>query len=190
MDGYMSEIRLFGGTFAPQGYMLCQGQQMSIAEWTALYALLGTMYGGDGVQSFSLPDLRGRTPMGTGQGPGLSVIVDEGETGGTETITMSTSNMPIHNHSASITALNASATLKAFTTAGSTDQPIGSYLASTADLYIAPASADTFMAPQSVSGTLSLSLSATGSNTPFSNRSPFLGINFIICVEGIFPSRN
>lgn len=189
MDGYMSEIRLFGGSFAPQGFRLCQGQLMNITEYTAMFALIGTMYGGDGQTSFALPDLRGRTPMGTGQGPGLSPM-DEGQMGGAESITLTTQQMPIHNHNVSVSALTASATLKAFTTPGSTDQPIGSYLASTADLYIAPASADTFMAPQSVSGTLSLSLSATGSNTPFSNRSPFLGINFIICVEGIFPSRN
>ncbi len=189
MDGYMSEIRLFGGTFAPQGYMLCQGQQLSIAEWSALFALLGTIYGGDGVQSFQLPDLRGRTPMGTGQGPGLPVM-DEGQSGGVESITISTQQMPLHNHSVSVTSLSASATLKAFTTPGTTEENNGSYLASAAELYIAPASADTFMAPQTVSGTVSLSLGATGSGQAFSNRSPFLGINFIICVEGIFPSRN
>ena len=185
----MSEIRLFGGTFAPQGYMLCPGQQLSIAEWSALYALLGTIYGGDGVQTFKLPDLRGRTPMGTGQGPGFPYM-DEGEMGGTESITMTTPYMPIHNHSVTITAVNASVSLKAFSTPGGTDQTVGSNLASVADLYIAPGSADLSMASQTVSGTLSLGMGATGNNVPFSNRSPYLGLNFIICVEGIFPSRN
>lgn len=189
MDGYMSEIRLFGGTFAPQGYKFCQGQLLSIAEYTAMFALIGTMYGGDGQTSFALPDLRGRTPMGTGQGPGLSPM-DEGQMGGTESITLSTQQMPIHNHALTVTSLTASATLKAFTTAGGSDQTNGSYLASAAELYIAPASADTFMAQQTANGTVSLTLTATGANAPFSNRSPFLGINFIICVEGIFPSRN
>ena len=185
----MSEIRLFGGNFAPQGYMLCQGQQMSIAQWSALYALLGTMYGGDGVQTFNLPDLRGRTPIGAGQGPGLPMM-DEGQAGGSESMTMTTQYMPVHNHALTVSSITASASLKAFTTAGSSDQPIASFMASAPELYVAPASADAFMAPQTVSGTVSLSLSATGSGQPFSNRSPYLGINFIICVEGIFPSRN
>lgn len=189
MDGYMSEIRLFGGTFAPQGYMLCQGQQMSIAEYSALYALLGTMYGGDGMQTFMLPDLRGRTPVGSGQALGLPPI-DEGETGGNETTTLVISQMPAHNHAVTVNSITATGTLKAFTTPGVTDQSNGSYLASAAELYIAPASADAFMAPQTVNGTVSVALSATGSNQAFNNRSPFLGINFIICVDGIFPSRN
>ncbi len=189
MEGYISEIRLFGGRFAPMSFMLCQGQLLSIAEYTALYSLIGTMYGGDGQQTFGLPDLRGRTPVGSGQGPGLSPI-DEGQLGGQESITMITPNMPIHNHAATDVNVTANVTPRAYSTAGTTDSPNGGYLASLANLYAAPASADLNMASQPVNGTLQLGMSATGANQPFSNRSPFLGINFIICTEGNYPSRN
>lgn len=189
MDGYMSEIRLFGGNFAPQGYMLCQGQTMSIAEYSALYALLGTMYGGDGVQSFMLPDLRGRTPVGSGQGPGLSPI-DEGQVGGTESITLTSSTMPIHNHAVVVSSVTASAAPKALSTAGGGDTPNQQYFSMFTDGYNTPANANLNMATQPVTGNAQLTLSGAGASQPFNNRSPFLGINFIICVEGIFPSRN
>ncbi|MCC6684639.1 MAG: phage tail protein, partial [Bacteroidia bacterium] len=142
-----------------------------------------------GQQTFGLPDLRGRTPVGSGQGPGLSPI-DEGQSGGQESITMITPNMPIHNHTATGVNVTANVTPKAYSTAGTTDSPNGGYLASMAGLYTGPASDDLKMANQTVTGTLQLGMSATGANQPFSNRSPFLGMNFIICVNGIFPSRN
>lgn len=189
MEGYISEIRLFAGNFAPQSYMLCQGQSLPIAQWNALYALIGTIYGGDGVQTFSLPDLRGRTAVGAGQAPGFYAI-DEGQMGGAETTTLTTTSMPAHNHQVVVNSVNATVALKAFSTSGATDDPNGSYLSSMSDLYVAPASGDLNMATQSVSGTVSLPLGATGGGQPFASRSPYLGINFIICVEGIFPSRN
>lgn len=189
MDGYISEIRLFGGTFAPQGFMLCQGQVISIAENNALYALIGTIYGGDGVNSFNLPDLRGRTPMGTGDGPGLQPI-DEGQAGGVETITLTNAAMPIHNHAVTVSSVTANVTPKALSTAGGGDNPNQQYFSQFTDGYNTLANASLNMATQQVTGSVSLTLSGAGGSTPFANRSPFLGLNFIICVEGIFPSRN
>jgi len=189
MEGYMSEIRLFGGTFAPRGYMLCQGQTLSIAEYTAMFALVGTIYGGDGQSTFNLPDLRGRTPVGTGAGPGIWTI-DEGDVGGTESITLTSATMPVHNHVVVINSITASAAPKALSTAGGGDSPNQQYFSSFTDGYNTPANATQNMTTQAVSATAQITLSGTGGGTPFANRSPYLGINFIICVEGIFPSRN
>src|SRR5215213_5859350 len=98
-DPYIGEIRMFAGNFAPRGWALCNGQLLSISQNTALFSLLGTMYGGNGQTTFALPDLRGRVPLHFGQGPGLSNYV-EGEVGGTETVTLTTGEMPSHNHGA------------------------------------------------------------------------------------------
>src|SRR5271166_5833783 len=97
-DPFLGEIRIFGGTFAPLGWAFCQGQLLPIAQNTALFSLLGTTYGGDGVSNFALPDLRGRVPMGMGQGPGLSPYV-QGQMGGAESVTLTTQQMPPHSHS-------------------------------------------------------------------------------------------
>src|SRR5689334_14491352 len=94
----LASIAIFAGNFAPRGWALCNGQILPIAQNTALFSLLGTTYGGNGQTTFALPDLRGRAPIGTGQGPGLS-NVDLGQVGGTENVTLLTSNMPMHNHS-------------------------------------------------------------------------------------------
>src|SRR5438105_10342167 len=96
-EPFLGQIMLFGGNFAPRGWAFCNGQIMSIAQNTALFSLLGTTYGGDGITTFALPDLRGRAPVGQGQGPGLSNIT-LGEASGTESITLTIANMPGHNH--------------------------------------------------------------------------------------------
>ena len=96
-EPFLGEIRMVGFNFAPQGWAFCQGQIMSIAQNTALFSLLGTMYGGNGQTTFGLPDLQGRSPVGIGQGPGLSPIV-QGEMAGTENVTLLASNMPMHTH--------------------------------------------------------------------------------------------
>src|SRR5947208_9160321 len=96
-EPYLATVAMFAGNFAPRGWALCNGQIMSIAQNTALFSLLGTTYGGDGVTTFALPDLRGRAPVGQGQGPGLSNL-SLGESSGTENITLISANMPIHNH--------------------------------------------------------------------------------------------
>ena len=104
-EPYLAGIFLFAGNFAPRGYALCQGQLMSIAQNSALFSLLGTYYGGDGQTTFGLPNLQGRAPVGTGQGPGLP-MVNLGEQGGAQSVTLTTSQMPAHNHACTVT-LNA-----------------------------------------------------------------------------------
>jgi microcystin-dependent protein len=169
-------IFIFAGNFAPRGYALCQGQILSIQQNAALFSLLGTTYGGNGTSTFALPDLRGRAPIGTGAGPGLSPIV-EGELGGTQTASILTSNLPAHNH-----ALNAS------TASGSQPLPTGNLLASVID-----SNAGQSLAYVNTAGNTTMNPSAigmAGSNIPLSIQNPFLGINYIIATQGIFPSRN
>ena len=122
MDPLLASIILFAGNFAPRGFYLCQGQILSIAQNTALFSLLGTTYGGDGRTTFALPDLRGRVPVGQGQGPGLSNY-DLGEVSGTESTTLLVTNLPQHNHP-----------LIATSEAGSTSDPTGAFLGNTGAL--------------------------------------------------------
>lgn len=182
MEGYLAEIRMFAGNFAPRGWMFCQGQLLSIAEWTAVFALVGTTYGGDGQVTFGLPDLRGRLPVGTGQGPGLPAV-DLGEMGGTPATTLLTTQLPTHTH-----ALTATAVMACKSGAGNADAPTGSIFAGSAtdENYAAPAEANGNMAPANISGTIGVS----GSSLPLSIMQPYLGLYHIFCVEGIFPSRN
>lgn len=175
---YVGEIRVFAGNFAPYGYAFCAGQLVSIAQQSTLYALLGTTYGGDGITTFGLPDLRGRTPMGQGQGPGLTNRV-LGEKAGTETVTLITQQMPAHQH-----------TLMATTANGTTNLPSNNFLAANPNnegkFYI-----DTTTAPGEVSATLPAdSITSTGGSQPHDNMMPFLTVNYIIALEGIFPSQN
>ena len=182
MEGYIAEIRMFAGNFAPRGWAFCAGQLLSIAQNTALFSLVGTTYGGNGQTTFGLPDFRGRVAVGTGAGPGLSSI-DLGEAAGAETTTLTTLNMPAHVHSFSTTATPA-----CNTGAGNADSPLGNILAGSAtdENYAAPGTANGTMAPITVAGNTGIA----GSNQPFSNRQPYLGMNYIICLEGIYPSRN
>lgn len=178
MEGYIAEIRLFAGNFAPRGWAFCQGQILSIAQNTALFALLGTTYGGNGQTTFALPDLRGRVPVGTGQGPGLSNVT-LGEVGGAPTHTLIITEMPAHNHTAQ-TTVNAAAT-------GTTTSPSGNYPAgSTARDNIYNNTSNATMNP----GMAQTMVGIAGGSQPHNNMQPYLGLNYIICMEGIFPSRN
>ncbi|MGH8558230.1 MAG: phage tail protein [Methylococcales bacterium] len=166
---------MFGGNFAPRGWALCNGQIMSIAQNTALFSLLGTTYGGDGQTTFALPDLRGRVPINPGQGPGLSNYI-LGEASGTESVTLTVSEMPAHNH-----------LLAANSALGSLPSPIGNFPAGVDDgsggaFNGYSATANGTMAPTAAS--------VVGGNQPHPNMQPFLCVNFIIALEGIFPSRN
>lgn len=182
MEGYLAEIRMFGGNFAPRGWMFCHGQLLSIAQWTAVFALVGTTYGGNGQTTFGLPDLRGRIPVGTGQGPGLPNI-DLGEMAGTPTTTLISTNLPAHTHT-----LSASGSMACATGAGNADSPGGNIMAGSAtdENYSAPVGANGSLAPVNVSGNTSIA----GNNLPLSITQPYLGLYHIMCVEGIFPSRN
>ena len=173
MEGVIGTIIIFAGNFAPRGWALCQGQLLSIAQNTALFSILGTTYGGNGQTTFALPDLRGRAPIGAGQGPGLSDIA-LGEVAGNENVTLLTSQMPAHNHSV---AANQNATgtnpASAFPANDSRGNPVNIY---------AGATDGTLMSPQMIG--------VAGNSQPLAIRNPYLGINYVICMEGIYPSRN
>lgn len=180
MEGTLAEIRMFAGNFAPRGWQFCNGQLLSIAQWTAVFALVGTTYGGNGQTTFGIPDFRGRIALGTGQGPGLPSI-DLGEMAGVPTTTLVITNLPFHNHTVTGTV-----TMQANSgTDGQTDDPTGRRL-SGANIYTNLATEPAVMAPL----TTNLTTGFTGSNQPFNTRPPYLGMNYIFCVEGIFPSRN
>lgn len=169
---------MFAGNFAPRGWMLCQGQLLSIAQWTAVFALLGTTFGGNGQTTFGLPDFRGRTALGTGQGPGQP-SVDLGEMAGVPNTTLISVNLPMHNHT-----LVGNISQQAATDGGTGTDPNGRVFGP-GTIYNAPTDLAK-MAPINVN----LSCSIQGANQPFNNQCPYLAVQYIICVEGIFPSRN
>jgi microcystin-dependent protein len=169
-EPFLGEIRMFAGNFAPQGWAFCDGQFLPISENDALFALMGTTYGGDGQTTFRLPDLRGRFPMHQGSGPGLNTRV-MGESGGTESETLTVQQIPNHSHLA-----RAAAGGNKLTPGGnfwSTD-PGGNTAAYTD-------SSNNVMAP----GAIALA----GGSQPHGNVQPFLCVNFIIALFGIFPSQ-
>jgi microcystin-dependent protein len=170
-------IFIFAGNFAPRGYMLCQGQLLQISSNTALFSLLGTTYGGNGQTTFALPDLRGRAPIGQGTGPGLANI-SLGEMAGAASASILASNMPAHNHLVNVSG-----------GAATQNSAPGNFLGGTNDgqgnpypTYQAAADAGSTLAPTAVS--------MAGGSVPVSIQNPFLGINYIIATQGIFPSRN
>uniref|UniRef100_UPI004047EBD5 phage tail protein n=2 Tax=Roseivirga sp. TaxID=1964215 RepID=UPI004047EBD5 len=195
MEGYIGEIRGFAGNFAPRTWAFCEGQLLAISSNTALFSILGTIYGGDGQTTFALPDLRGRVMIGSGQGPGLSDY-REGQRGGYETVALTTSQIPSHNHSA--TMQGATASIPASSGSGTTDIPTPTVhlargvttvnFAPTPTNMYAAGTDTTLGGPISISG--SPTIGNTGGNQSHENRQPYLAINWIICQLGIFPSRN
>jgi len=170
---FLGEIAAVGFNFAPIGWMKCDGSLLPIAQYTALFSLIGTTYGGDGQTTFALPDYRGRTLVGVGQGSGLT-LRSLGETGGSRSATLSVANLPAHSHA-----------IGANTGPGTTSDPSNAVLANTGAL-------DKEFATTQSTGA---SMGATGSSgltspTPIDRSQPYLGINYIIAVEGIFPSQN
>src|SRR5215472_16785736 len=164
---FLAEIRIFTGNFAPKGWALCDGQLMPISQNTALFSLLGTTYGGDGKSNFALPNLQGCAPMQAGQGPGLS-LRDLGETSGEQTVTLLQTEMPAHSH----TAQAASGT-----GLGPGGNAWGSGLKGTAASYIASDANNVTMNPSATS--------IAGGNLPHNNMMPFLGLTFIIALQGV-----
>lgn len=171
MEPFIGQIQAFGFTFAPQGWLQCNGQLISIAQNTALFALLGTTYGGDGVTTYALPDLRGRSMVHPGQGPGLSFIT-QGEQSGTENVSILIGNLPAHNHSVSVSVNTA---------LGEEDSPT-TKLASKTGGYSEDVAANSFLG--------GLTENTVGGNQPLSTRNPYLAVNCCIALQGIFPSRN
>jgi microcystin-dependent protein len=167
---YLGQIMIVPYNFAPIGWETCDGQILSISQNTALFALLGTTYGGDGVTTFALPDLRGRVPIGMGQGPGLSSYV-EGETGGEETVTLTLSQIPSHVH----VPLGS-------TTVANTGSPAGANWAMPRVLLYSSGAPNVAMS--------SAALGNTGGGQPHDNMKPYLVMTYIIAVVGVFPSRS
>lgn len=177
----MAEIRMFAGNFAPRYWMFCNAQILSIAQNTALFSLLGTTYGGNGSTTFGLPDFRGRIAVGTGQGNGLP-FVDLGEISGTNTVTLNVQNLPSHNHSATMTVSVPVSNVGADSTT-----PGGAFLTDTQnDFYTSGAAPGLNLSGGNGSATVGI----TGSNYPVNIEQPYLGMNYIICSQGIYPSRN
>ena len=179
---FLGMIAIFGFNFAPRGWAFCQGQILSIAQNTALFSLLGTMYGGNGQTTFALPDLRGRVPVGQGQGPGLSSY-DIGQVGGTETNSLTVSQLAPHTHVAATSAV-----LHAEGVNATGQNPNGKLLAS-ANIYSDPDPAND-RTMNSASIVASTTIQPTGNSQPINNIQPYLGMNYSIALEGIFPSRN
>jgi microcystin-dependent protein len=176
---FIGQIQPMGFNFAPKGWALCDGQVMSIAQNTALFSLLGTMYGGNGTTTFALPDLRGRVPVDVGASPfGLYV---QGEAAGSETVTLDLSTLPSHNHAflgtANIANDSQPSDGAALGTIGVLKQP-----GTKGDPYYASDAAPQALNPKSID--------SVGGNQPHDNMQPFLVINWVIALTGIFPSRN
>jgi microcystin-dependent protein len=166
---YFGEIRLFAGNFAPAGWMFCDGTVLAISENTTLFQLIGTTYGGDGQQTFALPDLRGRVPIHMGQGAGGSNYVI-GQKAGSETVTLTVVQIPAHAHVPNANSNHGTATT-----------PTGNVWAGSADFSQYAAGSTGNMAAGAVN--------LTGGSQPHDNRLPYLSINFIISLFGIFPSQ-
>lgn len=173
-EPFVAEIRIFAGNFAPRGWAFCNGQLLPISQNTALFSLIGTTYGGDGRSTTALPNLQGRAPMHPGRGPGLTSR-RLGERGGTETVTLSEAQMPQHSH-----AMRAA------------NVPFGTLQAPASNRTLArPGSGNAYHSPSTPETTLSSqALSNTGGSQPHDNLQPFLTINFIIALQGLYPSRS
>jgi len=172
-DPFVAEIRIFPFTFAPKGWAFCNGQLIPISQNTALFALLGTTYGGDGKSTFALPDLQGSAAMHPGQGSGLS-LRDLGEIGGVDNVTLVESEIPVHTH-----------TLMASGEDANDDDPKNaSWATSVGVAMYQPASAGNLvnMAPQA--------LTPAGGSLPHNNMQPYLTLNFCIALQGVFPPRH
>ena len=205
-DPMLGSMCVFAGNFAPRGFALAEGQLLAISQNSALFSLLGTTYGGDGRTTFALPDTRGRALIGAGQGPGLSFI-PLGQKGGQETTTLTLNHMPSHNHSAStsVQLLNmdssaSTAVLKALAATSNSNTPTGRVLANSPgrDYIYSDGAPNVELNAESIELNINLDMvfestttvGVTGGNQSFSVRDPYLAINWIIALQGVFPSRN
>lgn len=164
---YVGEIRMFAGNFAPAGWMFCEGQLLPISEYETLFNLIGTTYGGDGQSTFALPDLRGRLPIHQGNGFTLA------ETGGVETVTLTVSQIPAHSHP-----------YLATTAAGTTNAPAGNVLGA-----LSVAGSEVYIPAAGTNPMAANAIGSTGGSQPHDNFQPYLCIDFIISLFGVFPSQ-
>ncbi|MBP6238900.1 MAG: phage tail protein [Saprospiraceae bacterium] len=171
MEPYIGQVCLFGFNYAPRGWALCNGQLMSIGQNSALFSLLGTTFGGDGISTFALPDLRGRVAINQGDQPGLSKYA-MGQTGGSETVTLNVTQMPQHVHAGQLHASNGAA---------NQEEAQNHLLAETA-VY-------TDAAANQVMNASAVTVGPTGGNQPHPNLQPYLTLNYCIALEGVYPPR-
>ena len=176
MEGYIAQILMFAGNFAPKNWAFCNGQTLDIASNTALFSIIGVMYGGDGRVNFKLPDLQGRVPVGAGQGPGLPNY-SVGQAGGTETVTLTPQQLPIHTH-------ETTASVSVSEENGNSPEVASNLYANTATSNYVPAtSADGSLASVNAVG------APAGGMAPVSIVQPLLGLNYVICMYGAWPPR-
>jgi microcystin-dependent protein len=182
MNPHVGEIRMFGGTFAPQGWQFCDGRLLPIAENETLFALIGTTYGGDGEETFALPNLQGRFPLHRGQGPGLSSY-PMGEMGGVESVTLTVNQTPAHTHV--LTA--AEVAPRCSSSVGTDRSPVGRvFAAESAGVTAIYSSAAPDAAMGGLAGTATIN--TAGGSQPHTNLPPYLCVSFIISLYGILPS--
>jgi microcystin-dependent protein len=168
---YVGEIRMFGGSFAPAGWQFCDGSLLPISEFETLFNLIGTTYGGDGQETFGLPDLQGRMPIHFGQGPGITQNYQQGEKGGTESVTLTVNQLPVHTHALLASNDPANAT-----------GPGGNVLSNPFNTFpYFPAGGSLQLNAQT--------LAPQGGSQPHDNMMPFLCISYIISLFGIFPHQ-
>lgn len=200
-EPFIATIMIWPANFAPRGWAFCQGQILNINQNVALFSLLGTTYGGNGQSTFGLPDLRGRAPIGQGQGTGLP-LYQLGEMAGTPATTLTSAQMPIHNHTATFVgtqSLQADVTLNATATAATKDAPadglqLGDAAPNSTKIY-APAGGTQIKlggTSAQITGTVggTVTVGTAGGSQPIDTISPYLCVNYIIALDGIFPSRN
>lgn len=172
-DPFVAEIRIFGFQFAPKGWALCNGQLLPLSQNTALFSLLGTTFGGDGKSTFALPNMQGNAPMHPGQGPGLS-LHDLGEQAGSETVSLTTSQMPLHSHGV-----------------GAQTVPLSAIADPTGATLSRPASGNLYFdgAGASIVAMATQAISVNGGGNPHNNMQPYLTLNFCIALQGVYPQR-
>ena len=180
MEGMIGEIRMFAGNFAPKNWAFCTGQTIAIASNTALFSILGTTYGGNGTTTFQLPNLASRVAVGQGQGPGLSYYA-LGQASGAENVTLTVNQIPAHIHPAIGTYAP-----PASSNPGEETNPSGGFMGkpNTGDLYTSPANGQMGGTP------VNATLNPVGGSQPHNNQQPYLGMNYVICMYGIYPARN
>ncbi|WP_218973159.1 phage tail protein [Labilibaculum manganireducens] len=183
MEGYIGEIRFFAGNFAPRGWMFCDGEMLTIQEYTPLFAIISSYYGGDARTNFALPDLRQKVAIGTGRGPGLSYY-QLSQRGGASQLTLSEQQMPQHSH-----------TMKAAQGNGDLNSPSGAYPAASNGVITAGRDSYTYQNAAYSNQTPNTQMNGAaigeaGQSIPHNNMQPYLACNYIICVNGLFPSRN
>jgi microcystin-dependent protein len=176
-DAYTGEIRLFAGNYAPLNWEFCNGKILNVSQNTTLYSIIGNRYGGDGQRTFALPNLNGAAPMGQGTGPGLTPR-DVGEPVGTANVTLLSTEMPAHIHVPT-----------AVTNVGNSESPANNYWGELAPSGRPPAARPLYDATSNV--TMSpLAIGVTGGSLPHNNMQPYLVLNYIICLQGVFPQRS